>query len=304
MRKVEDLLQIFTHLNVNKTGNHRAPHKPLLLLLVLARWQTEGKTEFLYDDIAPQLKPLLKEYGPPHVKNPNPSNPFWYLQSDGVWHLIDPKEPDSLSHMNAPQVTLFREHGVFGTLAEDLWYHLKNTPGFLNKMVRTILASHFEYSLHQDILDSLQLYVSVEEEALYQPRQPGEKLKRDPHFRISVLRAYNYECAVCAFKAMLDTTPVGIEAAHVQWHTHHGPDIIPNGIALCSLHHKLFDRGVFTVDEDHKIKVSDAAHGSGMYLHLMEHFHEQELREPKHSYEAVAENHRQWHVSEVFRGYN
>ena len=40
-----------------------------------------------------------------------------------------------------------------------------------------------------------------------------------------------------------------------------------------------------------------------MYLHLMENFHEQELREPKHSYEAVAENYRQWHVSEVFRGY-
>lgn len=37
------------------------------------------------------------------------------------------------------------------------------------------------------------------------------------------------------------------------------------------------------------IIVSDAAHGSEMFLHLVEHFHEQEIREPRYSYDAVAE---------------
>ena len=303
MRKKEQLFDIFAHLNVNKTGNHRAPHKPLLLLHVLSCWQTQGKKEFLYDEIAPVLLPLLREYGPPQVKQPNPSNPFWYLQSDGIWHLTDPKEPESIKTLNRPSITLFRDHGVFGTLSDDVWHYLDHDPDFLGLVVRTILSQHFEYTLHQDILDYLQLHVFLEGTGVHESELIEKKARRDPKFRINVLRAYDYSCAVCAFKAMLDTTPVGIEAAHVQWHTHLGPDLVTNGIALCSLHHKLFDRGVFTIDNNHRIIVSDAAHGSGMYIHLMEHFHEQEVREPRHSYDAVAENRRAWHVREVFRGY-
>jgi putative restriction endonuclease len=32
------------------------------------------------------------------------------------------------------------------------------------------------------------------------------------------------------------------------WHNVGGPDIEPNGLSLCALHHKLFDLGAFTVD--------------------------------------------------------
>jgi len=302
MRKKEQLLDIFANLNVNKTGNHRAPHKPLLLLHVLSRWKAEGKREFLYDEIAPDILPLLKEYGPPHVKKPNPSNPFWYLQSDGIWQLIDPKGPEEISAMNRPSITLFKDHSIFGTLSDDVLYYLEQDPEFFNQVVQTLLSKHFEYTLHQDILDELGLDV-VPEGDRAQDVSHKQKRQRDPLFRVHVLRAYDYSCAVCAFKAMLDTTPVGIEAAHVQWHTHNGPDAVCNGIALCSLHHKLFDRGVFTIDEKHKIIVSDAAHGSGMFLHLVKHFHEQEIREPRHSYDALAEKYRSWHVHEVFRGY-
>lgn len=35
-----------------------------------------------------------------------------------------------------------------------------------------------------------------------------------------------------------------------------------NGVALCSLHHKLFDRGVFTVTESLDVVVSEQANGS------------------------------------------
>jgi HNH endonuclease len=34
---------------------------------------------------------------------------------------------------------------------------------------------------------------------------------------------------------------VGIEAAHVKWFSHGGPDVVANGLSLCSLHHKAFD---------------------------------------------------------------
>lgn len=37
---------------------------------------------------------------------------------------------------------------------------------------------------------------------------------------------------------------MGLEAAHVQWHSQNGSDDVSNGLALCSLHHTLFDLGV------------------------------------------------------------
>jgi len=35
-----------------------------------------------------------------------------------------------------------------------------------------------------------------------------------------------------------------------------GPDTVDNGLALCALHRKLFDRGALGLDDDLRIKVS------------------------------------------------
>src|SRR5262249_326313 len=51
---------------------------------------------------------------------------------------------------------------------------------------------------------------------------------------------------------------VGIDAAHVRWFAFDGPDELDNGLALCSLHHKLFDFGVLGLDDGHRIRVSSA----------------------------------------------
>lgn len=66
------------------------------------------------------------------------------------------------------------------------------------------------------------------------------KRSRDPNFRNKILRAYKYSCAVCGFNVRLGNNLVGIEAAHIKWHQAGGPDREDNGIALCSMHHKLF----------------------------------------------------------------
>ena len=54
---------------------------------------------------------------------------------------------------------------------------------------------------------------------------------------------------------------IGIEAAHVKWHMARGPSTTNNGLALCSLHHKLFDRGAFTLDTDRRVLLSQHARG-------------------------------------------
>ncbi len=39
---------------------------------------------------------------------------------------------------------------------------------------------------------------------------------------------------------------------------------IPNGLALCAIHHKAFDKGSIGLDEDMRIQVSSAVNGGGI----------------------------------------
>jgi putative restriction endonuclease len=54
-----------------------------------------------------------------------------------------------------------------------------------------------------------------------------------------------------------------LEAAHIKWHQAGGPDVETNGVALCVLHHRVFDLGAFTINSQLTILVSEKANGSG-----------------------------------------
>lgn len=65
-----------------------------------------------------------------------------------------------------------------------------------------------------------------------------------------------------------DDTTVALEAAHIKWKQHGGPCEIPNGLALCAIHHKAFDKGSIGLDENMRVLVSDAVNGGGIVERL------------------------------------
>ncbi len=58
-----------------------------------------------------------------------------------------------------------------------------------------------------------------------------------------------------------DNASVGLEAAHIKWKQFGGPCEIPNGLALCAIHHKAFDKGSIGLDESMRVLVSEAVNG-------------------------------------------
>lgn len=94
-------------------------------------------------------------------------------------------------------------------------------------------------------------------------------------------------------------------ARELQCSTVHGGGTTPseeNGIALCSLHHKLFDRGAFTVSSERKVLVSEQVNGSvGVNEWLLQH-HGTGLVGPQRSSYLPDESYLDWHTREVFRG--
>lgn len=75
---------------------------------------------------------------------------------------------------------------------------------------------------------------------------------RDRGFRNRVLRAYGYSCAMCGIQLSL------IEGAHILPVEHpEGTDGTDNGVALCALHHRAFDRALVTFDNGFHIRVNE-----------------------------------------------
>ena len=74
-------------------------------------------------------------------------------------------------------------------------------------------------------------------------------------FRIAVIEAYDYKCAVCELKIHSpDFSVWEVEAAHIVPHSSKGKDDIWNGIALCHFHHWAFDVGWFTLTDNYIIQ--------------------------------------------------
>ena len=79
---------------------------------------------------------------------------------------------------------------------------------------------------------------------------------RDRNFRKSVLKAYDNRCAVSGLKLINGGGRAEVEAAHIRPVKDHGPDIVPNGLALSGTAHWMFDRGLLSLSNEGQILVS------------------------------------------------
>jgi putative restriction endonuclease len=171
----------------------------------------------------------------------------------------------------------------------------------LAQLARTLLDANFESSLHPDICAAVGLDLEGAEMAEAASAVTGVR-RRDPAFRQAVLTAYEFQCAFCGYDGMLGTTAVGLDAAHVRWFAFEGPDQVDNGVCLCALHHKLFDKGVLGLVGGSRVAVSVhfIARSSAARRHVLD-LAGAPVRAPQRGFSPPATTHVQWHHEQVFR---
>lgn len=273
-------------------GGYRAPHKPLLLLYALGHYQRHGAAPIPFGSAEERLARLLAEFGPPRPTSP--AYPFHHLTSDGVWLVESAEGPGS----PGPRAGRLRRSGAVGRLAPELVSALAEDPRLLPRIARSLLDSNFEPSLHADICTLTGLSLQAPPDARDRSRSG-----RDPGFRDQVLVAYEYRCAFCGYDGRIDGSAVGLEAAHVRWWALGGPDLASNGLCLCSLHHKLFDKGVLGLAEDRTVNVSARFTGNGRSARgLVLALSRRPARRPQPGFPEIDPEHLGWHGREVFRG--
>ena len=286
---LKDVLQKVSNLRIWVRRGQTAPHKPLLMLYALGQY-SQGIEELPFATVDTALRKLLREFGP-GLRHLHTEYPFWRLQNDQLWLVT---ADDHLEHRSGntdiKRSELISKNAI-GEFTTQVKRILKSDPRNMTAIATLLLENNFPDTLHQDILDSVGLRLDV----------GGGQKRRSPEFRREVLRAYESRCCVCGYDVRLGDTPAGLEAAHIKWFQAGGPDSVSNGLALCTLHHKLFDLGAFTIDpNDLILTFSQDISGTNQIDWLLA-FHGRSMRQPQSEIYLPRREYLDWHQDTIFR---
>lgn len=285
-------IETLTHLRQYQANGQRAPHKPLLILLALGQLTNSGSSELEWSSVESRLGQLLAEFGTPtKAGTTSAAYPFTRLRADGVWQLSRSVPDDNVGPL--------REAPISGHFTPDIETYLRNSPDELARVAREIVESQFPLTIAPDVLTA----VGLDPDVIF--AAPGtiekvERRRRSASWREQIILSWDRSCAFCGFDGSLMSSPVAIEAAHVRWFNHDGPDDLDNGLALCSLHHKLLDRGVLGFVAPDQVAVSASFTAVSSVGRQVYDLHGLRLR-PRRGTALPAPTHIEWHTSQVFK---
>jgi putative restriction endonuclease len=224
--------------------------------------------------------------------------PFVHLERE-LWDLRN--QDGSEISVRAPERGRWLiDHGAVGRFRPEV-AGLLSDGATLAQAARILLDQHFTPVLADMILSAVDLELAPFEAPM--PARAVPRRQRLAGFAEVVLRAYAYRCAMCEFDGRLGRNPVAIEAAHVRWHSWDGPDELANAMALCSLHHALFDYGVLGLSPDLRIRVSPDYVGTSEAGSAVYQLNGRPVIRPvQPGQPSVDVVHINWHTVQVFKG--
>ncbi len=275
----------------------RSPHKPLLVLLALGRLVATGSSELPWMETWPQLATLIEEFGPTRAggKAQRAAYPFTRLRSDNVWVLDHEVTDDAVSALG--------RHRVVGRFEDSIEAALRADPSLVLTEARNLVESHFPATVAPDVLTAVGLDPDVVLRAgdALPDMAASDPKRRDPRWRSLVLQAWDRQCAFCGYDGQLGNVSAGVEAAHVRWFAFGGPDALDNGLALCALHHKLFDLGVLGLDTTLRVRVAETFTARTDEGKRVYDLRGRKLR-PRSGTPPPDSGHINWHTDQVFKG--
>jgi len=249
----EDWLDRLYNLRRDKSGSHERPHKPVLLLSIIDLLD-HGVVNRNEVPLSDELIATFKRYFAvvrKHNDQPSIQNPFFHLCSDNIWQLVPVAGEREIYHegavSSAPSVAGLRRSVAYGKFDDGMWQLLKE-PLARHQLREALIARYFPEDRDKLAAITAAAHLPEPVRTLQEEMPPG----RDGAFRRTILEIYDYRCAACGVRVLLDQVESLVQAAHlipfnVSWN-----DKPTNGMALCPNHHWAMDRHLIAPVPDRK----------------------------------------------------
>jgi putative restriction endonuclease len=274
MKDINDSpVQKLFRLNRANTKYGKAPHKPVLLITLI---EYLGKTDLKENrfSVTPDLVALFRENWDlltDKRNTPDFTLPFFHLRSDSIW--IPYLKDGSVQEHHIGGFKKFMSIVDFGSFEMDIFsllidknkrsvilntilnHYFPNTKqNFINKQ-----GNSFNKEIEYEILSNSPNILKEEDEEL--------EYVRGNSFKKVIPQIYNYTCAFTGMRIQYRFGYSYVDACHIIPFTETRDDSISNGIALNPTIHRLFDKGLVSVDDDYHILISEAFEESFESLH-------------------------------------
>jgi putative restriction endonuclease len=298
---------------------HRAPYKPILLLSVLDLIGLSVIREnfIAFDEELLETFNLYYNRTIGKEKNSGPLQPYFYMRSEGFWELI-PQEGKEQAQSDLRQIdSLIQLHKlVIGARLDDELFELIQNSKYRERLADILIQTYLVPELQERLSEARRIKTDALEygQILQTHRDGSFKVKdasneqKDYHeesrsvaFRKVVRKAYDYTCAMCGIRVLTPEGAAAVEAAHiVPWNVSHNDDP-RNGMALCGLHHWVFDQGLVCVDGGLRIRISPIVVQMSVGIGALQELDESEIHKPVDRYFWPAKQALSWHRSKTFR---
>lgn len=239
-------------LRIDRARGNPAPHKPILLLVVIEmaeRGEIKDRDIVLSPDIAFRFSAYWSIVAARRTQPPEVRLPFHHLGSSGVWQ---PLMPDGKPSPDKKLTTMVRL-----------------SPGFFE----CLAGQKFRDQARRVLVDTDPYFLPEERTALYamlhmRPREPGVREEkevykaviekgRDARFRIEVVvLAYKHTCALTGYRLTTIEMDSIVDAAHIHEFRDSRNNDPRNGMALCKNAHWQFDHGLWSISDDYRVLVN------------------------------------------------
>jgi putative restriction endonuclease len=284
--------------NSKGEGNARyAPHKPLLLLSILDLADS-GELPHVIGK-SPELRLRFDSFwGIVQSRwggRPGLDQPFHHLGSQGFWAPLQESGAKSVSKDTTVKMALdpgFRE--------------CLGVPDFRKQARFLLLKTWFPENEQEALLAAIGIRKSEARRAEFIMLQNSSEYRakgRDARFRIIVVTQYRFTCALSSYGCHTSSGATLVEAAHIHAFSKSHNDNPENGLALTRDAHWMFDEGLWTVDDNHRIRVASTVFTEwGPEAAWLKSRNGKPLFFLEGSSLRPAQEHLAWHRSNVFSG--
>lgn len=303
-----DYCESFANLNV------RTKYQPILLLTIIdliSQNIIEENKILISDELLDTFEKYWKILNPQSTKKPGLQYPFIALENQNILHLeFKCNIARELTTINK-SINKLKQAVEYVSLDDELFLLIQDS-NTRQQLIDTLIAAWFSTSKQEleailTLNDTFEEASNQELEELLDDFQPKKKfylrksLVRDSVFRQSVINTYNYRCSLCSLKVTKSFTQNIVDGAHIKPFAKFYDNRINNGLSLCKNHHWAFDQGIFSIDDNYKIIVTNDFSEESPNMKPIRDFQGEMILLPNSEKNYPNLESIQWHRHNIFR---